>query len=101
MEHLKAFDVMAFSKGRYAVSVAKSAQDIVDAQDLRGLCFNLAGRDSDAFDPNCAHILIRSFLDNRLVGCFRMLPVTGGSVQSSYSAQFFMTSRHCRLLGDQ
>ena len=89
MEHLKAFDVMAFSKGRYAVSVAKSAQDIVDAQDLRGLCFNLAGRDSDAFDPNCAHILIRSLLDNRLVGCFRMLPVTGGSVQSSYSAQFY------------
>ena len=80
---------MAFSKGRYAVSVAKSAQDIVDAQDLRGLCFNLAGRDSDAFDPNCAHILIRSLLDNRLVGCFRMLPVTGGSVQSSYSAQFY------------
>ena len=48
MERLKAFDVMAFSKGRCAVSVAKSAQDIVDAQDLRGLCFNLAGRDSDA-----------------------------------------------------
>ena len=52
--------MMAFSKGRYVVSVAKSAQDIVDAQDLRGLCFNLAGRDSDAFDPNCAHILIHS-----------------------------------------
>jgi len=88
MVRLNFFEMMAFVRDCYEVSVAKSDDDLSEAQMLRGLCFNLEGSDADGFDKSCSHILIRSTQDNRLVGCFRMLAVTGASIDTSYSAQF-------------
>lgn len=83
---------MAFVRGRYEVSVAKSGDDLSEAQMLRGLCFNREGSDADRFDKSCSHTLIRSKQDSRLVGCFRMLAVAGASIDTSYSAQFYELS---------
>jgi putative hemolysin len=93
------FEMMAFTKGTYEVSFARSDDDLCQAQELRALCFKLAGRDADEFDRFCAHILIRSTQDRRLVGCFRMLPVTGGSINTSYSAQFYDLSALAGFIG--
>ena len=78
---------------RYRVRVAQDARDIRAAQRLRHLAFApvvQADLDCDAFDPLCTHFLIEEQSSGRLVGCFRMLPLSSGAeINQSYAAQFY------------
>ena len=89
MDHANHFEMTAFVKGRYSAAIAATAQEVSAAQDLRGLCFELAGRDADMFDGACAHVLVRAVDNGRLVACFRMLPFVGDTIGTSYSAQYY------------
>ena len=84
--------MISFSKGRYWAAEALSQADIEAAQTLRTQAFGMLDYDADAYDARCAHILIRQRSDNRLVCCFRMLPLRGGEIRQSYSAQYYELS---------
>ncbi len=78
------------SKGRYRAECATSLSEISEAQALRTLAFATGDTDADAFDPLCAHVLIRDVSSGALVCCFRMLVMENGrAVSGSYSAQFY------------
>lgn len=94
--------MMSFSKGRYVVGFAESAENIREAQRLRWLCF--LGRrpgaeasgalDADDYDERCNHVLIRDDSTGALVACFRMLTLSGGAeIGDSYSARHYNLSR--------
>ncbi|WP_299140870.1 GNAT family N-acyltransferase [uncultured Tateyamaria sp.] len=80
--------MIGLKKGRYSARQATTQQDIADAQALRARCFGLA-HDEDLFDAHCKHILITRDVDDRLVCCFRMMPLTGADISRSYSAQYY------------
>lgn len=85
------------NKGRYRARIAKDADDIAAAQRLRHTAF-LSGAeteelDRDEFDGVCTHILVEDQESDRLVCCFRMLPLNGGTeIERCYSAQFYELS---------
>jgi putative hemolysin len=88
--------------GRYAFWIAASAEEVAEAQVLRNRCFPVpegappreGGRESDAFDMQCQHGLVRETATGRLVACFRLLILKDGSeVGQSYSAQFYDLER--------
>lgn len=88
----------ALRKGRYEARFAGSEADVAAAQRLRHLCFVEAtgaaaregGRDGDAFDPVCRHVLVEEVATGRLVCCFRLLPLADGAeIRRSYSAQYY------------
>ncbi len=85
-----------FVKGKYILQLAKSAEEIGHAQNLRYLAFGLSdgsGVDSDAFDQACLHFLIKDQKTGDLVCCFRLMPFkTGYEIEKSYSAQFYELS---------
>lgn len=90
--------MLGLRKGRYVARPADSAADIDAAQALRYASFvaarglglaDHAGRDSDAFDARCTHILVEERTTGTLVCCFRMLPLTGAEIGRSYSAQYY------------
>ncbi|SIP88520.1 ornithine-acyl[acyl carrier protein] N-acyltransferase [Paracoccus thiocyanatus] len=93
--------MMSLSKGRYRLGFAESAAEIREAQALRWLCFpardGSAGAqplDRDDYDDRCRHVLIRETAGGRLVGCFRMLTLSGGAqIGDSYSARHYDLSR--------
>jgi len=80
--------MMGLKKGCYRVVQGQGPAEIAEAQALRARCFGL-DHDSDAFDPLCAHMLIRRLSDNALVCCFRMMPLSGAEISRSYSAQYY------------
>jgi putative hemolysin len=84
------------AKGRYIARHAETYEDIGAAQRLRHLAFHgpsRRGRDQDAFDEMCTHILVEEAAGGRLVCCFRILPLAGGrEICRSYSAQFYELS---------
>jgi len=84
------------TKGRYRARLAQNAQDIAAAQTLRAQCFYPDGTvalDQDPFDDICAHILIEEIETDRLLSCFRMLPLKDGAdIAQSYSAQYYELS---------
>lgn len=92
-------------KGRYELGLAQGAEDLRAAQLLRGLCFHGpddgdADRpddgilDADDLDARCDHVLIREIESGRLVACFRMMTLAGGSaIGDSYSARYYNLSR--------
>ncbi|MEM6759615.1 MAG: GNAT family N-acyltransferase [Pseudomonadota bacterium] len=81
------------TKGRYSAAIADTEAAVLAAQALRARCFELdADIDADAFDPDRTHVLIRRIGDGRLVGCFRLLPLTGAEISRSYSAQYYELS---------
>jgi putative hemolysin len=71
--------------------LAQDAADIGRAQGLRHLSFrSAAGRDSDAFDAVCQHVLIEDVASGQLLGCCRLLHLADGAgLGASYSAQFY------------
>lgn len=83
--------------GRYKARFAEGAADLDRAQALRWRAFRAAcapgpegGRDRDAFDPDCRHVLVEEVRDGRLVAAFRLLPLADGrEIWRSYSAQFY------------
>lgn len=81
------------SKGRYSVRLADGPGDLRAAQELRHRAFHpgaAPGLDADVFDPRCTHMLVEERAAGRLVGCFRLLPLScGAEIGRSYSAQFY------------
>ncbi|MDA7550663.1 GNAT family N-acetyltransferase [Rhodobacteraceae bacterium] len=81
---------------KYRVRLADKPSDILAAQKLRHLAFGLrapSGLDVDEFDPVCAHVLLEECKTNRLVCCYRLLHLNGGSeIEKSYSAQHYELS---------
>jgi putative hemolysin len=91
--------MLALRKGRYSARFARTADDLDRAQALRHRAFIAArpgaapragGRDADAFDAACRHVLVEEAATGRLVCCFRLLPLArGAEIGRSYSAQFY------------
>ncbi|MBI3449485.1 MAG: GNAT family N-acetyltransferase [Acidobacteria bacterium] len=72
------------AQGRYRVRFAKSSDDLDAVLRLRFDVFNLelgegmdasfeTGRDEDAFDPLCHHLMVEEAATGRLVGTYRMM----------------------------
>jgi L-ornithine Nalpha-acyltransferase len=81
---------IAFHKGSYTARLAQSAQDVQACQALRHECFfGTKGRDCDAFDPLCQHLMI-SDSAQRLVAAarFSIMP-NGAGLRDSYAGQFY------------
>ncbi len=82
------------SQARYRARYAETSEDLFSAQRLRYRAFRGGeGRDCDAFDDMCEHVLIERVSDGTLVACFRLLPLPDPKdIGSSYSAQFYELS---------
>ena len=87
--------------GRYTTRYAGSDEDLLACQRLRYLTFRAGrglaaepdGLDADAFDPHCRHVMIEEAGTDRLVSCFRLLPLASGAeIDRSYSAQWYELS---------
>ncbi|MEE4188986.1 MAG: GNAT family N-acyltransferase [Roseobacter sp.] len=88
------FETAPMKAGRYAMSVAQTTGDVESAQVLRARCFGLAQPlDTDDLDALCDHILIHDTQCAALVSCFRMLPITGSSIDTSYAARYYDIAR--------
>ena len=92
---------MLFRKGRYQARFAEGEADIHAAQELRyhafisrsGAAPRPAGRDSDAHDEICRHVLVEEARTGQLVCCFRLLSLEGGrEIGRSYSAKYYELS---------
>lgn len=95
--------MFSLRKGRYTVRFAETEADVVAAQRLRFRAFLAGdhqagdrgdagrdGRDADAFDALCRHVLIEDRKTGQLVCTFRFLDLeAGGDITQSYSAQFY------------
>ncbi|WP_147124901.1 GNAT family N-acetyltransferase [Shimia ponticola] len=81
-------------RGRYKARMARDHHDLAAAQSLRHLVFRGGqGVDADEFDPACEHVLVSDESEDRLVCCFRFLPLSGGrEIGRSYSAQYYELS---------
>ena len=81
---------------KYRVRLAENPSDIIAAQKLRYLAFGLctpSGIDGDEFDQVCTHVLVEEQDTNRVVCCFRLLQLNGGSeIEQSYYAQHYELS---------
>jgi putative hemolysin len=98
-------------RARLSVSLARSADEVRDAQKLRWRVFagelgarlssNETGVDKDRFDGHCEHLVVRDEASGEVVGTYRIL--TGPSAHELggfYSAQEFDLSRLAHL-GDR
>jgi L-ornithine Nalpha-acyltransferase len=91
--------MLALRKGRYSARFAESDEDLARAQRLRYLAFienrggmREDGRDADAFDTRCRHVLVEEVRTGTLVCCFRLMPLRGADIAQSYSAQYYELS---------
>lgn len=89
--------MLKLRKGRFLARIASDVADIRRAQALRYACFRShrreAGLDADGFDAGCTHVLIEEAETQRLVCCFRLMPLNDGSeIGRSYSAQYYELS---------
>jgi putative hemolysin len=79
--------------GRYAVRFSTDQKDILAVQRLRFRCFvdpGGGGRDEDAFDAVCRHMLVEEAGTGALAACCRLMPFPdAGQIGKSYSAQFY------------
>ncbi|MGY6410591.1 MAG: GNAT family N-acetyltransferase [Alkalilacustris sp.] len=83
-------------RGRLRARIASGAADVARAQRLRHRAFiagrpgarpRPTGRDADAFDPLCRHVLVET-AEGGLRACFRLLSLAqGAEIHRSYSAQ--------------
>ncbi len=76
---------------RYVARLAANAADVNHAQALRFRAFRGGcGRDADALDLACDHVLVEDAATGRLVATFRLLTLASGAdIGRSYSAQFY------------
>lgn len=76
---------------RYLARFAVTDTDVQAAQALRHRCFRGGdGMDVDPFDVMCRHVLIEDQASGEVVGCFRLMIFSDGSViQTSYAAQYY------------
>ncbi len=82
--------------GRYLARLAEGPTDIARAQELRHFCFlatrglcRPGGRDADAFDAHCQHVLIEDIASHHLLACFRAQILPSAQMNSSYAGQFY------------
>ena len=82
------------SRGNYRVRFAEGHKDLDATHILRTLCFGTGQTDRDAFDPQCAHVLLEHTRSGELVCSFRVLELRSGEeIPNSYSGQFYDLSR--------
>lgn len=75
---------------RYRARLARTGQDLVRVQALRGQMFRGAGRDADAFDAQCQHLMVDEVESGRLVATLRyQLLAPSDDFAQTYSAQFY------------
>lgn len=86
------------SRSRYTTRLAAAGADLEAAQRLRYRAFIAGtgavprpdGRDADAFDALCRHVLVEERATGRLVATFRLMPLgSGAEIGRSYSAQYY------------
>lgn len=94
-------DPLLTATSLFRVSLAQTAEDLVECQRLRYLVFNLelkeglsssdrSGLDIDPFDPFCDHLMVRELESGRLVGTYRLQ--TGETAEKNlgyYGSQLF------------
>jgi L-ornithine Nalpha-acyltransferase len=77
---------------RYRAAEAVTRDDIAQVVALRTRVFRTArgrpGPEADAWDPRCRHVVITENDGGAVVGGFRLLPLSGAEIHTSYSAQF-------------
>ena len=91
--------MLTLRKGRFAVRMAETLQDVSRAQALRHLCFmgnrgiaapTKTALDTDPYDDLCRHVLVEDTKSGTLVCCFRLLPMKDGAdIANCYSAQYY------------
>lgn len=80
---------------KYASRLAGTPADLEAAQRLRYRAFiaddaRPEGRDRDAFDALCDHVLVEDEATGELVATFRLLPLASGAeITRCYSAQYY------------
>lgn len=79
-----------FPNARYSARIADGAGDVEACQRLRHLCFfGGEGRDADAFDTRCRHLMIVDARD-RIVATARLFEMASGvRINESYAAQSY------------
>ena len=78
---------------RFTARFAENAEDVRDAQALRGRVFRQGRADEDSFDANCRHVLVEDGSKGRLACTFRIQPFENGAeINHSYAAQFYELS---------
>jgi putative hemolysin len=92
---------MWLQKGKYRARFSGGCDDLGRSQKLRARAFGLAD-DRDRFDAVCQHMLIEEADTNRLMCCYRMMPLEAAKIARSYSGQFYdltsLTSYKGRLV---
>lgn len=82
----------------YQVRMASAPEDVLAAQRLRyrafiegrGATVRDDGRDADAFDAVCQHVLIERADTGELVATCRLMPLgSGAEIAGTYSAQYY------------
>ncbi len=88
--------MLPLTRGAYTARPAATSAEVAAAQALRHLSFRAArglaaeiGHDSDRFDATCQHMLVTETATGRLVCCYRVMALTGGTIGQSYAAQFY------------
>ncbi len=82
---------LTLGTGHYRLRVARDADDVRRAQELRFRVFNLElseglaeswerGRDEDEFDASCDHLLVEEVAGGRVVGTYRMQPAARADI---------------------
>lgn len=94
--------------GSLTVSLARDANEVVEAQRLRykvfaeemGANIHCAdGLDIDAYDEYCQHLIVREQEQGRVIGCYRLLTLAGAQAMGGwYSDSEFDLSRLQHLL---
>lgn len=90
----------AAQRSQYTVEIARTAEDILEAQRLRYRIFveemgarltpRVAGVDSDIYDPYCDHLIVRDEHAAKIVGTYRILtPRAAARIGSYYSESEF------------
>lgn len=82
---------------RFRIKIARSAQDILNAQGLRHQVFakemgaqlnsEWANIDADRFDPHCLHLIVRDEVSGAVVGTYRILPPASAQAIGAYYAE--------------
>lgn len=102
--------VASASKPHYSVELARTPEDVLEAQRLRYRVFGeemgarlnprTPGVDCDLYDPFCEHLIVRDESADRIVGTYRILtPEAAQRVGNYYSDNEFDLTRLQHLRG--
>ncbi|MDP2133632.1 MAG: GNAT family N-acyltransferase [Sulfuritalea sp.] len=102
--HQQLIEATATQKVTYTVALARSEEEVREAQRLRYRVFveelgahlqcRIPDHDIDLYDPFCEHLIVRENHANRIVGTYRILsPTAARRVGSYYSESEFFINR--------